>query len=70
MLIKAKIENNEKTYEINLIESKQSPISQQILTFLDSIRFESPENRIFYALFNLDSNMYMINYEEIGNCNF
>jgi len=70
MLIKAKIENNEKIHEINLNDNKQLSINQQIQLFLDSINFETPENRIFFALFNPDSNMFMINFEEIGNCKF
>lgn len=68
MLIKAKIENNDKTHEINLSDNKHISINQQIQTFLDKINYEIPENRIFYALFNPDSNMFMINYDEIANC--
>ena len=68
MLIKAKNENNDKIHEINISDNKQITISQQIQTFLDNINFETSDNRIFYALFNPESNMFMINYEEIINC--
>lgn len=68
MLIKAKIENSDKIHEINISDNKQITISQQIQNFLDTINYETPDNRIFYALFNPESNMFMINYEEIANC--
>jgi len=68
MLIKSKIENYDKTYEINISDNKNFSINQQIQSFLDSIKYETPENRIFYSLFNRESNMFMINYEDIGPC--
>ncbi len=72
MLIRAKLENNDdkdnKIHEINISDSKQITINQQIQNFLDKLNFETPDNRIFYALYNQQSNMFMINSEDISSC--
>jgi len=68
MLIKAKIENIDKIHEIDISDNKQISVSKQIQTFLDNLSFETPNNRVYYALFNSESNMFMISYDEIANC--
>lgn len=68
MLVKAKIENNDKIHDINIIDSKQITINQQIQNYLDSIKFETPDNRIFYSLYNPDSHMFMMSFEDIQTC--
>jgi len=68
MLIKAKIDTLHKIHEIEINENKQNTIYHQTQIYLDYIHFESKENRIFFALFNPESHMFIINYEEILNC--
>ena len=68
MLIKVKIENEDKIHEINF-ENKDFSVSQQVKTFLDTINHEHVDNRIFFALFNPASSMYMNTFEEIQTCN-
>jgi hypothetical protein len=68
MLIKVKFENHDKVNEFR-IENKDISINQQVKNFLDQISYEQHENRIFYALFNPASSMYMNTFEEIQTCN-
>lgn len=67
MQIKVKIENDSKINEMR-IENKDLTINQQVKNFLDQISWEQHENRIFYALFNPASSMYMNSFEEIQTC--
>lgn len=68
MLIKFKIENEEKIYELTFENKEQLSINLQVKNFLDKINYDEIDNRIFYALFNPASSMYMNTYEEIQTC--
>jgi hypothetical protein len=67
MLIKVKFENDDKINEFR-VDNKELSINQQVKIFLDKISYENSENRIFYALFNPASHMYMNSFEEIHTC--
>jgi len=67
MLIKVKIEHDEKINEFR-IENKELSVNQQVKNFLDEISWGQADNRIFYALFNPASSMYMNTFDEIQTC--
>jgi hypothetical protein len=67
MFIKVKLENDDKINEMR-IETKELSVNQQVKIFLDTISYENSENRIFYALFNPASSMFMNTIEEIQTC--
>ena len=69
MLIKVKIEDEDKINQIKF-ENKDLSINQQVKNFLDTIDYEHVDNRIFFALFNPASSMYMNTFEEIQTCNY
>ena len=68
MLIKAKFENSDKIYEINITDNKELTINQQLKNFLDQINYDLPDIRIFFAIYNPESHMYMILFDELQSC--
>ena len=67
LTIKVKVESDEKIHFYKF-ENKQT-VNEQVHDFLDKLNYQEPENRIFFALFNPASAMYMNTCEEIQTCN-